>query len=119
MRTATFIIGLMLCGAMFLQSCLLYGTGTVLDTIRPVGEDAMAPTVVVGLAAAVVALAGMAFSLSKPRASIFMYLIAAVLAFRAHRDGFSDMELWGFAMIWLAGMCFWSWREVHQQRATP
>ena len=70
------------------------------------------------MAAAIVALVAMAFSLPKPRASIWIYLLAAVVAWHGYRDGFPDMALYAAAMVWLAGMCYWSYREVRQQRAT-
>ncbi|MCK9357707.1 MAG: hypothetical protein M0R22_11285 [Dehalococcoidia bacterium] len=118
MRIATFILGILIGGAMFLQSCFAYGVGSYLETIAPEGEVSPMPDATMAVGAAILALAAMAFSLSKPNAAIWIYLLAAVAAWSAHKEGFSDMEMWAGAMVWLAGMCYWSWRELRQQRAT-
>jgi len=116
MRIATFVLGIVFCGIMFLQSCAAYGASTLVDALRPETAASLAPKMAMGMGAAIMALIAMAFSLSKPGTSAILYLVAAVFAWLAHRDGFPDMAIWAAVMFVLANMCVSSWYEIWKKQ---
>ena len=110
MRVATFVLSVLIVGVMLLQSCAVYGLGSMADALseKPTGYGDMGAA---GIVVALAAFVGMAFVLKKPLVAFVSYGLAALLAFGVGALGFSDMNIWGVVLIGLALMALWGKRE--------
>lgn len=118
MRIATFVISILVIIVMLLQSCAVFGLGSVADTLGGEEEPSEATSGgAVGIVAALAAFIGMAFVLKMPTVALIAYIVAALLAFAASALGFGDMTIWGVVLLILAGMSFWSRRELRKEQA--
>lgn len=118
MRIATFVISILLVIVMLLQSCAVFGLGSISDNLgSETGQSDTTSGGAVGILSALTAFIGMAFVLKKPTVSLVMYAISALFAFIASTSGFSDMNIWGVVLLILAGMAFFSRQELRKEEA--
>lgn len=109
MRTATFILSLVLVAVMTLQSCAIYVGGGLVDALGDEPSN-LGASGVLGLVVAFLAIIGMAFTLGVPRVAMIFYVLAALVAFSIAAD-YPDMNIHGVALIILAVMAFFSRRK--------
>ena len=116
MRIATFVLSVLVVIIMLLQSCLVFGCSSISDSLSD-AEEASDSTGggAVGVLAALCAFVGMAFVLKLPVVSIVLYLLGALFAFLASTTGFSDMTIWGVALVVLAVLAFFARRELKRE----
>lgn len=106
MRIAVMIIALCLVMLIGLQSCTVMVGGGL-------GDDAdMAAGGAVGIFVAFLFLLGAAFAIGAPKASMIIFIIAALLGFGSGAgSAFSDMTVWGYVSAGLAAMSYFGMRE--------
>lgn len=108
MKIATFILGLILSGIMGLQTCAVYGLGSVADAFnKESGASAATTASAGGLFVVFLSLIAMAFTLGKPVASVVFYVAGGLLALGLSAS-FPDLKVWGIAMLILAVMAWFS-----------
>lgn len=117
MRIATFVIGLFVSLVILLQSCTIYGLGSIGESFGSTEAGEISGSGAVGILAALAAFVATAFVLRMPTVSLLLYVIAALFGFAASASGFSDMRIWGIGMLILAGMSYWGRRELRKEQA--
>lgn len=117
MRRAVQIAALVLMVVLFLQSCAVaVGGGLAEDLSRGAENKAEAEDLAgagaVGVLAAFLWLFGGAFVMSRPKISVWLFGIAAVLCLLGAGSGFSDLYIWA---AFSALFAFLSWRGTKEK----
>jgi hypothetical protein len=111
MRIAVTIISLLLMVVIGFQSCAAALSGGL-------GSDrATSAAGGIGFIVALLFLVAGAFALAFPMVSIVFFTVAGIMAIIAGLSShFSDLSIWGFVALILAGMSFFGWREKRKRR---
>ena len=91
------------------QSCALYVTGSAMETFGEVSGAAQPGAV--GLFVTILFLLGGAFSFGVPKVALFIFPVAALLAFLVSSE-FPDMKFWGGVAIMLTIMSYFGNRDI-------
>ena len=116
MRIATLILSLFLAVGVFFQSCVILVGSEIVSGLdqQSSGEKAedtaeLSADAGIGIFVAVLALVGAAFCLGMPRVSLTAYGLGAFFAISTgHTSTFSDLAIWGYLMLGLAVLIFFS-----------
>ena len=123
MRIAVLIIGLVLMFVIGVQSCSVTVGGEVVTGLseteeeREEGEDLSAGGGA-GIVVALLYLLGSALVFAKAKLSMWLFIVAAAVAFIGATTGFTDLVVWGVVALGLAGMCYMAARKDREPRAT-
>lgn len=121
MRLATLIISLALMFLLGAQSCAVTVGGSISESItttdaeKAEAED-LAGAGAGGMLAAGLWLFGAAFVMSKPKASMWLYLVAALFCVIGGSAGFTDLFIWAAVSVGLAAMSWAGSRELGTAR---
>jgi hypothetical protein len=118
MRIATLIISLVLSLAILVQSCAVAAAGSISGSLSEDGsaeqkaaEDTSAGGGI-GIFVGLLWIIGAGFVLAKPKASVWLFSVAAVLALIGGSTGFSDLFIWaGASALFAVG----SWRGIAEK----
>jgi hypothetical protein len=117
-RLATLIISLILSLAVFFQSCAAAIGGSLQGEFGNAAEKAQAEDLSGGAAFGVLAgllwVVGAGLVIAKPKASVWIYSVAALCLLIAGTAGYSDGYIWAGASVIFALM---SWRGIRERRA--
>jgi hypothetical protein len=118
MRLATLIIALVLMLVLGVQSCAVAVGGSIaeeLSTAASEKEEAsdLAGAGALGVLAALLWLVAAALVIAKPKASMWIFIAAALLCLLGGASGFSDLFVWAAASGVFALM---SWRGTLEKR---
>lgn len=110
MRIAVLIIGLLLSVALFLQSL----AGNALTSIAEDegGQEATA----IGVFVALIWVVGSAFVIAKPRISMVLFAVSALIAVGGWSD-FPDLKFWSGVAVFLAVLSYLGYRGKRKQEA--
>lgn len=111
MKIAVGIIGIVLGLLVLLQSCTVATGGHLVDN-KTLGEAGS-----IGVFVGLLCFVGGAFAFGLPLVSVFVFALAALLAFMVSGD-FPDMRVWGFATLLLAALSVWAWRKSRKPAPT-
>ena len=120
MRIAVLIIGLILMLGVGIQSCTVAVGGEVVSGLseteaeKQQGEDLSAGGAA-GMLVALLFLIASALVIAKPKASMWIFVAAGLVALLGATTGFSDLVLWGIAAFVLAGMSYLGVKEVRKK----
>ena len=106
MRVAVLVIGLCLVMLVGMQSCAVMVGGGLADDKDLTGGGA------IGLLIAFLFVLGSAFAIGAPKASMIMFIVAALFGFIAGAGSeFKDMNFWAIVSIGLAVMSYFGIKE--------
>ncbi len=109
MRKATLIIGLIFMIIILVQSFVVGMGGELFE------DFTLSQGGAIGRLVGILFGAGAAFVLSKPFASMIIYVVAALMALiAAFPTGYGDLFLWGIVAVVLAVLSFFSRRELEE-----
>ncbi len=110
MRIATAIISSLMSVLVFFQTMLVGGLSEV------AGDEAAGSAAAIGLLGSLIVLLSGALVISFPRASMIMFVIAAI-AFFSGASSFPDLGVYGFFTSGFALMSFIGWRGKRKSDA--
>jgi hypothetical protein len=110
MRIAVLIIGLVLSVGLFWQSILITGLSDIANDEQSQGAGA------IGVLMAIIWLVACGFVLPKPRISMVLFGIAALLGVAGWSD-FSDLQVWSGISVVLALFSYLGYRGKMKQQA--
>jgi hypothetical protein len=110
MRIAVLIIGLVLSFGLFWQSVLITGLSDAANDEQTQGAGA------IGVLMAIIWLVACGFVLPKPRISMMLFAIAALLGVAGWSD-FSDLKVWSGISVALAILSYFGYRGKMKQQS--
>ena len=121
-RLATLIISLVLSLGLFFQSCAVAVGGSVSDSLSTTAQDKqeaqdLAGGGAFGVLAALMWLVAAGLVMSKPKASMWIFIAAAVSCLIGGATGFSDLFIWAAISLIFALMSWRGTKERENQEA--
>lgn len=122
MRLATLIIALVLMLVLGVQSCAVAAGGSIAAELSTAAEDKdeaedIAGGGAAGVFAALLWLVAAALVLAKPKASMWLFGIAALLCLIGATSGFTDLYIWAAVSVAFAVMSYFGAREKARDEA--